>query len=233
MAASGHGDLLRFQNLSGTLGEDHTLHMLQPPTGGLIASINDLAHLYADRIQAHGETRVYLAGFSVGGVSALETALHLQRRGIQVCGLFLIDTVYPRRVIGRKAVWNTLRWLAKHLHLQDLSMNGRRLEAMFGDPGLVAQVTALASYQPNAFDGPTVLIKSTGLASWDRLLFRPWRKLLGSRLSEEEIPGLHGSIFETSCVHNLARSIKAHITRDGSQRALARTVTPTDTVDAK
>ena len=193
--------------------------MLQPPAGSAIPSIQELAHLYADRIQANGDKHAYMAGFSVGGVSALETASHLQRRGITVCGLILIDTVYPRQVIGGKHIWNALRWLSRHLHLQELSINGRRIEAMFSDPGLAAQISALKGYSPTTFDGPTLLIKSSGLAAWDRLLFRPWRKLLGKRLSEEKIRGLHGSVFEASCVDNLSRALKARLAQDDAVRA--------------
>jgi syringomycin synthetase protein SyrE len=86
-------------------------------------------------------------------------------------------------------------------------MNGRRLGAMFNDPGLVDQVMALQGYRPAAFHGPTVLFKSSGLAGWDRWLFRAWRRLLGEHYAEHLVPGLHGSIFETSNVDTLATVI--------------------------
>ena len=90
-------------------------------------------------------------------------------------------------------------------------MNGRRLGAMFSDPGLVVQVMALAGYRPASIKGATLLIKSSGLASWSRWLFRPWRKLLAESLSEHQIPGLHGSIFENGNVGELAAVIASRL----------------------
>jgi hypothetical protein len=93
-------------------------------------------------------------------------------------------------------------------------MNGRRLEAMFNDPGLRLQVTALDAYAPAAYAGDTLLIKSTGLASWERWLFRPWRRVMADRLREATIQGLHGSIFESSSVERLADLIRADLSAD-------------------
>jgi syringomycin synthetase protein SyrE len=121
-----------------------------------------------------------------------------------VLGLVLVDTIYPQSVLGGSASWRVLGWLVRNLHIQELSMNGRRLGAMFNDPGLVGQVMALRGYRPSVFDGPTVLIKSSGLASWDRWFFKPWRKLLAPRLTEHQVHGLHGSMFESDNVHALA-----------------------------
>lgn len=87
-------------------------------------------------------------------------------------------------------------------------MNGRRLGAMLKDPGLVGQVMAVSGYRPSAFAGTTHLIKSEGLAStWDRLLFRAWRRLLGKNLVEHRVSGLHGSMFDDTHVGELAQTI--------------------------
>ena len=211
LAASGHGDLLRFQNLARELAEQCELHMLQPPADDSIASIADLARLYAARIEASGAVPSYLAGFSVGGITALETARLLQQRGNPVRGLFLIDTVFPSTLWGRPRFWRLLGWVVRHLHVQDLSMNGRRLGAMFNDPGLVDQVMALDGYRPQRYDGPTVLVKSSGLVGWERWLFRPWRRLLEGALTEAEVSGMHGSMFEPGNVGALAAAIARHV----------------------
>lgn len=83
-------------------------------------------------------------------------------------------------------------------------MNGRRLGAMFGDRALVAQVMALGAYRPLPFPGATVLLKTSGLSGWERWLFRPWRRILQGGLREQQIPGLHGSIFESERIGALA-----------------------------
>ena len=204
LAASGHGDLLRFQNLARALGNACDVHMLQPPFSESIGSIHDLATLYADAIQGHGKRPGFLAGFSVGGVAALETIRLLQQRGFSVRGLFLIDTTYPASRLGGMAFWRFSGWLVKRFRIQELSLNGRRMGAMFNDPGLVSQVMALKGYRPTGFNGPTLLLKSSGLSSWSRWLFRPWRRLMPKHLSEHQIRGLHGSIFESGNVTDLA-----------------------------
>lgn len=82
---------------------------------------------------------------------------------------------------------------------------------MFNDPGLVSQVMALNGYKPSAYDGPTLLVKSSGLASWSRWLFRPWRRLMPTQLVEQQIKGLHGSIFENGHVNELAAVVAARL----------------------
>ena len=209
LCASGHGDLMRFQNLARTLHGQPEVRMLQPPSASTVVSTKDLAALYAGAVAEQGEPACYLAGFSVGGLAALETAMLLQAKGMQVKGLFLIDTIYPSRLWGGTILWRLMGWLVKHLHIQDLSMNGRRLGAMLNDPGLVGQVMAVSGYRVSIFDGPTHLVKSAGLAStWDRLLFLGWRQLLGRRLLEYKVKGLHGSMFDNNNVEELAKVIR-------------------------
>ncbi len=211
VAASGHGDLMRMQALARALGPEINLFMLQPPSSGTLADMADLAAQYADKIAQHARQPVKLAGFSVGGIAALETARNLQKRGVTVRGLVLIDTVYPGPLLRRPRFWRLLAWLTRSLYVQELSMNGRRLGAMFADTGLVAQVMALHDYRPQAFAGRCCLIKSSGLANWDRWLFRPWAKLAGSTLRTREIAGLHGSVFEVGHVEALATALRAEL----------------------
>ena len=204
LAASGHGDLMRFQTLAKAMAGVCDLRMLQPPVAEPVKRIVDLAALYADTIQAQGKTPVFIAGFSVGGIAALETARLLKQRGAPVRGLILIDTVYPKAVWGGTFYWRVFVWLVRSLRIHDLSINGRRLGAMVHDPGLVGQVMAMGGYRASAFTGSTILIKTAGLSRWDRALFSSWRKLLGPKLVERGIAGLHGSIFESANVGELA-----------------------------
>jgi syringomycin synthetase protein SyrE len=218
LAASGHGDLLRFQDLARALEQSYQVYMLQPPAEHKVASVGELAELYAGCIAAQEHPPGILAGFSVGGVAALETARLLAERGAMVRALVLIDTIYPKAAIGGTASWRMLGWLVRHLHIQELSMNGRRLHALFNDPGLIGQVMALRGYRPSRFDGPTILIRSSGLAHWDRLFFRPWRRLMNEQLAELRVPGLHGSIFEAANLGHLASAL-ARVTEDADEIA--------------
>lgn len=208
IAASGHGDLLRFQNLAKALESALDVRMLQPPVATPLHGVVNLAEVYADAIEAQDVLPGYIAGFSIGGVTALETAHLLHQRGLAVQGLVLIDTIYPRAIWGGTLFWRLFTWLVRRLRLQELSMNGRRLGAMVSDAGLGMQVMAMAGYRPHRFTGPSLLIKTVGLARWDRLLFKPWRRLLGHALSERIVGGLHGSIFEPSQVAELAAVLR-------------------------
>lgn len=217
LAASGHGDLLRFQQLARTLEHRCHLLMLQPPSQGGFARIEELAELYAERIVAYASGPCSLAGFSVGGISALETARCLQARGIAVRQLLLIDSVYPRSLLRRPRFWRLLGWLARHLYVQELSMNGRRLGAMFADAGLLAQIMALGGYRPRPLAGPVRLIQSSGLRNWEGALFRPWQTLFGPQLRCRVVAGLHGSMFEAGNVQALADALLAELDGEAGQ----------------
>ena len=207
LAASGHGDRMRFSNLAAPLSGVCSLNMLQPPQQDMPTRIRELAAMYAQQILARGTGPCYVGGFSVGGVAALETARLLRQRGVDVRGLILIETVYPKVVWGGTFYWRLFRWLVLHLRIQDMSLNGRRLGAMFNDAGLVGQVMAMTGYRPTAFEGTSFLIKTRGLSRWHGMLFRSWRKLLGAGLSEHLVPGMHGSVFEPPNVGALAEVI--------------------------
>jgi amino acid adenylation domain-containing protein len=208
IAASGHGDLMRFQVLAHALQDSCDVRMLQPPLDQPIATVSQLANFYADLIESQGGLPCYVAGFSVGGITALETACALHDRALPIQGLMLIDTLYPRAMWGGTFFWRLFVWCVKTLRLDELTLNGRRLDALVNDAALVGQVMAMSGYRPRLFEGRTLLIKTSGLARWDRLFFAPWRNLLKNRLSERTIAGLHGSIFETNKVKDLAALLK-------------------------
>ncbi|MEJ6004577.1 amino acid adenylation domain-containing protein [Paucibacter sp. AS339] len=217
LAASGFGDILRLQNLAQSLQGDAQLFMLQAPLEPPPATMTEFASLYADAIEAQTAGPVWLAGFSVGGVTALETARELQRRGRPPLGLMLLDTIHPDAVFGGAASWRTLGWLVRKLHMQELSMNGRRLSAMFSDPGLISQVMALRGHHCQAFEGPVLLLKSSGLAGWNRLLFQAWHRILPKHMQTRVVTGLHGSIFEPSHVDELAQAMQQFMHSQGEQ----------------
>jgi syringomycin synthetase protein SyrE len=204
LAASGHGDLMRFTELAKLVSNTYDVYMLQPPADGKLKDVTSLAELYVNCIVAQGREPGVVAGFSVGGVAALETARLLKSSGAPARLLVLLDTIHPRSIVGGVGSWRALGWLVRTLRIQELSMNGRRLGGLVGDPGLVAQVMALRGFHPGSFDGQTCLVRSSGLANWDRLFFGKWRRLMKDRLTERRVPGLHGSIFEANNIGELA-----------------------------
>jgi syringomycin synthetase protein SyrE len=130
--------------------------------------------------------------------------------------LLLLDTVYPGRLLRGASLWRILGWLARNLNVQELNMNGRHLGAMFSDPGLLAQIKAMAGYQPLEYLGQVTLLKSSGLLSWERWFFRPWQKIMTRTIKQVQIPGLHGSIFEQSNVEALSTTLR-EILRENQQ----------------
>ncbi|WP_177307189.1 non-ribosomal peptide synthetase [Pseudoduganella namucuonensis] len=209
LAASGHGDLMRFQDLARRVSDTYDVYMLQPPADRPVKTVQELAELYVNCILAQGREPGVLAGFSVGGVAALETARLLRGSGTPVRTLVLLDTIHPHSFVGGVRSWRLLGWLVRTLRVQELSMNGRRLGALVNDPGLVGQVMALRGFRPGAFDGHTCLIRSSGLANWDRVFFGKWRRLMNGQLTERRVPGLHGSIFEAPNVDELAIALSS------------------------
>jgi len=208
LAASGHGDLLRFQTLAQALSPQLNVQMLQPPRQAAPRSVAELAEAYAQHVasQAGGQP-VLLAGFSVGGVAALETARRLNELGVPVRALVLIDSVFPRWLFRQRWLWRSMGWLTRSLYVQELTMNGRRLGAMFKDAGLVSQVLALKDYRVRPYPGEVILIRTSGLARWQHWLFGPWQRRLSGSLQVQEVEGLHGSIFEPGRVAGLAQCL--------------------------
>lgn len=209
-AASGYGDLVRFQALAERLADEYDFYMLQPPEDESANSVESLADCYVEQIKANGLPGI-LAGFSVGGVAALETARLLDDQGLPVLGLCLVDAVFPGTILRSAILWRSLGWLARHLQAEELSMNGRHLGALLRDGGLVRQVNAMSTYRITPWAGKATLIQSSGLHKWERWLFRPWHKnlkLLGPRII---VPGLHGSIFEAGNIDALADALKQNL----------------------
>ncbi len=213
LAASGHGDAMRFAPLADALGPTSNLQMLQPPIERGYTNyhtIGDLAGHYASLIeQRHHDSPPILAGFSIGGMAALETARHLVARGVPIGGLVLIDTTYPIWLMRRTRLWDLSGWLIRSMRLQELSINQRALGSLFSDPGLNGQIAALKSYQPSPFSLPVTLIISSGFSRWHRLLFRPWHKVFKSQLKEKHLPGFHGTLFDIKHVEAVAQVIRS------------------------
>lgn len=226
IAASGNGDLMRFQSLAKCLKGSADIHMLQPPGNVDDITIEELATLYADKIAERGEKSIYLAGFSVGGVVALELAQQLATRGVAVNGLFIVDTILMNMPSPIIWLWSAAsKWLSKwsvpfqreaHLDIRNESgikkivmhLLGSRLASSIQDHGLLMQVKAMKCYSPSHYDGQSVLIKSSAYRFIHDLLLGGWRRFLGTRYKEVEIHTSHSGFFQPGQVEQLARVIK-------------------------
>ena len=211
IAASGNGDLMRFQSLAKCLKGSADIHMLQPPGNVDDISINDLASLYAEKIIERGDKSIYLAGFSVGGLVALELAQQLKQKGVCVEHLFIVDTILmnmPRPLIW---AWKKLsKWVARW-HVPSQRQKGSRLLSAIQDHGLLMQVSAMRKYQLSKYDCPAVLIKSSAYRLIHGLLLGGWKKVFVGKFGEVEIETSHSAFFQPGRVEQLGAVIKSKL----------------------
>lgn len=211
LAASGHGDVVRFQRLADALGNRCSLVMLQPPLttseDSLECRTQTLAKSYADAIEAKAEGDIIIGGFSIGGVMAIETARELSLRNRAPRQTILLETVYPFQLFNSAKIWSVFVKIAKSMGILSLNINGRRLDTMFSDKGLTQQIEAMKVYRATPFDGPVDLVISDGLNWLKPVLFRPWKKCLLKPLRIRRVRGWHGSMFTSDNVEDLAEAI--------------------------
>lgn len=211
IAASGNGDLLRFEALAQAMHGICDLHMLQPPGNDTKLKIEELAALYAERIAEREQGEVYIAGFSVGGLAALETAKLLAERNIKVKELFIVDTI-----LMKLPKWLLASWRNFSIVLAKSGMFGKKLLTTkayraLSDRGLYMQVKGMHDYQASDYSGDTVLIKSSRFRMTQNYLVRGWKKVLSGRVSEFTIETSHSGFFEPGRVDKLAKLLSTRI----------------------
>lgn len=209
LAASGYGDRLRFQRLASALEGQCALHVLYPPAD--LASgditISAIAHCYVQAIAKQKHENIYLAGFSIGGVTALETARLFESQGGKINKLLLLDSVYPYWPLRSKWLFKSLYWMAQWKPLKKISFNGRFLHNILGDSGIALQIEGLGHHALLPFNGQVVLIPTSGMQYWLPWSFWGWRKLLANLLVSPALKGLHGAMFRESHLPELVERI--------------------------
>ena len=213
LLASGRGDVMRFINLAEKLGETWTLHMLQPPMQHHSElTMEEIGEIYAKTIIDHlnGQQPFYLGGFSIGGVSALETMRILLEREQTPETLLLLDSVYPSRPMRSPLFNRLLNRMSKINLLKKMVINGRRLEVMLADPGIRVQLKALESYSPRDFNHLSTLLICSKNMRFKRFLYGGWQNLFTDGLKTVEVNGLHGSMFQDPYVDELAMAINRY-----------------------
>jgi thioesterase domain-containing protein len=214
LAASGHGDAIRFHRLAVALGDACSIQMLQPPFADSKdepPTFTQLANHYADLIQSREDGDIYLGGFSIGGIAALETARVLGARGLPPKATLLLDTLFPIQAINSGKIWAIFIKMVKRLKLGNWTLNGRKIADMLSDQGLSWQLAALETYAIKPYAGPVELCISSGSRRLSFLLFRPWRKCL-TDLHISHTIGFHGSIFMPSHIAHLAAMLRHRLT---------------------
>lgn len=216
ICASGNGDMLRFKALARAMSGVCDLHMLQPPGNQTNISIEELARLYSDTILQRKESSVYIAGFSVGGLAALETSKNLQDAGIEVKSLFIVDTILLRMPRVGIWCWRKLTELLTWSGDKGKKLTPKKPYNTLLDRGLYAQVKAMNDYQLSNYDHKLVLIKSSAYLYLQSWLIGGWKRIANKqRFSELQLDTTHSGFFEPGKVEELAKHLSDEIKKQG------------------
>jgi acyl transferase domain-containing protein/thioesterase domain-containing protein len=182
------GNVLNFKIISDRLGPQQPFYGLQAQgvDGRMqpLTSIEDMAAQYVEAVRSVDPQGPYqLAGYSAGGVIAIEMAQRLKQGGADVSLLAMIDTLAPLAARRKLSPWEKL-WLMRHWSLRFLldrssrRRKGREGQALYAQalerlargeplpPELVEHhlfrnfVDAQSRYTPPPYDGDIVLFRA-------------------------------------------------------------------------
>ncbi|MCB2102390.1 MAG: amino acid adenylation domain-containing protein, partial [Rhodobacterales bacterium] len=207
--AAGHGDVMRFASLSQHMGTGRPFMALVPPRGPdgkpprLV--LTDLAAEYVDEILTVQRDGPFLiAGFSLGGVVALEVARQITARGHRVGAMVLLDTVHPSWTRGSLMLFRAVKAFITRFGFGKDTVFSRWLKTIFTDPGLEGQLEAMGRHRVTPYPGPATLVMSKSNARWRWLLFRPWSAKVTALRITRIVDGWHGRMFREPYVTDLA-----------------------------
>lgn len=213
IAASGNGDTLRFSNLADSLGNSCSVYMLHPPEiKDEDLSIHAIAQYYADIIARHNDIRCYISGFSIGGITALETARILVEKGSPPLGIILLDSIYPRWPLQSPLLFKFINLAVKLFKLRKTKINNRRLDVMLNDPGIKTQLTALPKHKIQSITLPVDLILTKNMWMFHPLFFSSWSRLFKNLITQHSVSGLHGEMFQKPHLEELTEIIRNILT---------------------
>lgn len=222
------GNLFHYHELAQSLDPEQPVFGLQARGvyGGALPR-HTIEEIAADCIstmlekQSRGPFRI--AGYSSGGVIALDIARQLREVGEQVGVLALIDSAVPGR-FGRRKGLRQLRerglrsmqerayhWLLRGIRRPDL----RKLRTI-GE----SQRWAFWSYRPRSYPGSAHLFVADEPArdsSGDAAL--EWRRFISGRLSVHRFHGNHASIMKVPAVEHLAAALQRCLDQDAAADA--------------
>lgn len=179
-------------------------------------SIEGMAGHYIEEILQNNPHGPYaLAGYSFGGIIALEMAQQLKKAGKEVAFLGMFDTVISPDLkpgnfqqimrVGKKAVWNIGAMLRDPVGNWDYKKNvvTRRMKYKTGDPSdpsvKVDQYNDLAAskYEIKTYDGDLHLFR----AATQRFYIEDnqtlgWKKWITGKVIVHDVPGDHLRMFD-------------------------------------
>ncbi|MDP3759618.1 MAG: SDR family NAD(P)-dependent oxidoreductase [Ramlibacter sp.] len=235
------GNVLNFKVLSDRLGPELPFYGLQAQgaDGRLPAlpTIEAMASQYVEAIRGVDPAGPYrLAGYSAGGVIALEMAQQLIEAGAGVALLVMIDTLSPAAAARKVPLLRKL-WLARHWSLGFvLDWPGRRRRGRLVElnyalaleklsrgeslpPELVEHhlfrnfITAQAVHKPRTYGGSMVLFKATESEMQYLQAGRSlgWEQHVRGDIRVTEIAGSHFSVMSEPGVSQLIEGLRREI----------------------
>jgi amino acid adenylation domain-containing protein/thioester reductase-like protein len=227
------GHVAVFLPLSRELAPERPVFGLQAPELDLGPQSGDtIVSMASDCVREICEVReqgpYLLAGWSMGGLLALEAARQLRAAGHRVGLLALLDTRLSAGDVGRQEIEENslLRWIAPRVaialeELQQLPLDRqwqaiaervaradwvgadevRRLAAV-----CLAQLAAVARYEAEVYPEPAVLFQAEAARVQ---LDERWAAFC-PRLTVERVPGNHYSLLRKPHVEVLARHLRRH-----------------------
>jgi thioesterase domain-containing protein/acyl carrier protein len=242
------GNVLNFKTIADRLGADQPFYGLQAQgVDGrlpLLPSIEAMAAQYVAAIRTVDAVGPYrLAGYSGGGLIALEMAQQLKQSGAEVVLLAMLDTLSPTaarvKIPALKKIWLMRHWSLKFamewperrrttqkeranhaLALQQLSA-GQALPPELASARLYSHfVTAQERYQTPVYDGAMVLFRAQQgytlyLNAGPQL---GWQAHLCGHIRVVEIPGSHVSMLTEPGLSTLAQGLRQELARFDAPR---------------
>ena len=217
---AGEGDFFGFQRVVDRLSDDQPVYGLQPlRVSDLPRSHGELTRWlvagYVDeieKVQPEGPYR--LAGYSAGGIIAVEMARELQRRGAAVELLLLMDA--PPHVpswwgmlyLGLRRFCNLLR-LPGLAHRRNSRWLKRRLHAVM-DEGLRTHITIIGNHRVAPYPGRIIYFQAS--RSWIRALElaspgKSWRRIARGGLDVIRVAGTHYGMFRGLNLETIATAL--------------------------
>ena len=208
---AGYGDLVSFRALAAELDADRPVYGCQPPHDGDDLRIHDLVGLYSEAIRAaHPNGPYLLAGYSTGGLVAVEIAHQLLASGQEVRFVGLLDS--PGRIgrVEQTFYRTTRRVMARalpRLGWRDSRLT-RVMHFVVDDRGLEQHMAILDGFSPTPYPGRLTLI----VPRLSRQRFaagrRDWTRIAAGGLDVVVVSGDHESFIRAPHLGVLASELR-------------------------